>query len=287
MPSYAPTMTDVPARLGRPAIVAIAFAVVALLTSVIAVIVVMRRDRAPAPAQASAPTTIEHAPLASDVVKLKRDVVEKVTDDRGNVIGVKLEDETLRAALGLEPGDVITALNGRTIKREFDIYDAVLGTSMMDASIVYVEITRAEQPRLVRWKLDGDLRTARHDSKTTLYGTTNPFVKPRDPLIETITKIDNLHFEVPRATVERFAANPDPYARQARIVPAPAADGYRLYAVSPNSVFAALGLQSGDTIRSVNGGNPEEIFQHKDATELRIVVERRNRVQQTLVVTIK
>src|SRR5687767_10929725 len=111
MPSYAPTMADVQERagLGRPAIVAIAFAIVALLTSLVAVFVVMRRSDQPVaatPATAGA-VVIDHAPLAADVTKLKRDVVEKFGD------GVRLKDETLRTALGLEPGDVITAINGR------------------------------------------------------------------------------------------------------------------------------------------------------------------------------
>lgn len=158
MPSYAPTMADAQERsgLGRPAIVAIAFAIVALLTSLVAVFVVMRRgSETPAEPAASRAVVLEHAPLAADITKLKRDVVEKVPD------GVRLKDEGLRDALGLEAGDVVTAIGGRVIKREFDVYDAVLGLSMMDASIVYVELRRDDEPILVRWKVDGDLRAAR------------------------------------------------------------------------------------------------------------------------------
>ena len=290
MPSYAPTMADVQERsgLGRPAIVAIAFAIVALLTSLIAVFVVMRRSSEAPPAPAASKTAalvIDHAPLAADVTKLKRDVVEKVEK------GVRLKDEGLRSALGLEPGDVITAINGRAIKREFDVYDAVLGLSMMDASIVYVEIERETQPLLVRWRVDGDLRSARRDPiRRPTPVTPNPFTQPADPLIDTIRKVDDLKYEVPRATVDRFLANPDAYARQARIVPIVRSgrqEGYRFYLIAPGSLWATLGLASGDMIRTINGDNPDQFLEHKDATELKIVVARRTGIDETLVISIK
>src|SRR5215203_2458464 len=123
-------MADVPERagLGRPAVIAIGFAVVALLTSAIAVVVVVSRKPEPAPKQAGT-TAIDRTIDAAQVTKLKRDVVDKATDDKGSVIGVRIKEDGLRDALGLEVGDVITAIGGRAIKREFDVYDAVLGLS--------------------------------------------------------------------------------------------------------------------------------------------------------------
>ena len=99
-------MADVPKRagLGRPAVIAIGFAVVALVTSVIAVIVVMRRSASqPAIVAAASSARIDRTIDASEVTKLKRDVVEKAVDDRGEVIGVTVKDEPVRTALGLEP----------------------------------------------------------------------------------------------------------------------------------------------------------------------------------------
>jgi S1-C subfamily serine protease len=278
--------------LGRPAIVAIGFAVVALLTSVVAVIVVMRRD---APAASEEPMTKRvAAPLdrtleASELAKLKRDVVDKVTDDKGAVIGVRVKDEAVRAALGLERDDVITAINGRTIKREFDVYDAVLGMSMMDASVAYVELMRDDAPVLARWKLDGDLRAARRDSvrRTPYASTTNPFSSARDPLVDTIRKIDRLHYAVPRATIERFVANADTYARQARFVPSAVHAGYRIFVIAPGSPWATIGLQSGDTIVRVNGLHPDRYTELKDATELEIEVRRRMGIDETLRIDIQ
>ena len=307
MPSYARRMTDVTKRagLGRPAVIAIGFAVVALVTSVVAVIVVLRRPGEPAavidePARGVIDLNVE----AAAVTKLKRDLVEREVDGKGDFIGIRITDEALRVSLGLEPGDVIVALNGRTLKREFDVYDAVLGMSMMDASIVYVEIMREHAPVLVRWKLAGDLRSARRDPSTrrtsppsTTSPFSNPFTATPDPLVDSIRRIDALHYEVPRTTIDRLLANPDVYARQARIVPAMRngqPDGFKLYVISPGSLWMAIGLANGDTIRSVNGhdlSTPDKLVslyaRLKDATELQILVGRRSGGVETIVITVQ
>jgi type II secretory pathway component PulC len=294
-------MADLPKRagLGRPAVIAIGFAVVALVTSLIAVFVVMRRSSSePAVVVAPQSARIDRTIDANEVTKLKRDVVEKAVDGSGDVIGVKVKDDAVRTALGLEPDDVITAINGRAIKREFDVYDAVLGMSMMDASIVYVEIVRDKQPALVRWKLDGDLRQARNGPmRRPPTTTTNPFTAPPDPIVDSIRRIDALHYEVPRSTIDQLLAHPDQYARQARIVPSVRygqPDGFKLYAISTGSLWFAIGLANGDTIRSVNGhdlSTPDKALELytklKDATELRILVGRRGGIEETIVITIK
>lgn len=285
MPSYHQQMTE---RLGRPAVIAIGFAIVALLTSVVAVIVVMRRHAEPAFAETPAPA--ERVIEAKQILKLKRDVVEKVEG------GVRIKDEAMRTALGLEPGDVITAINGRLIEREFDVYDAVLGMSAMDASIVYVEVIRGKAPALVRWKLDGDLREARRDSVRPA-PLANPFTAPPDPLVDSIKRIDALHYTVPKSTVETILANPDTFSRQARIVPAIRTgqpDGFKLYAIRPGSLWSAIGLQNGDTIRAINGhdlSTPDKALKLyamlKDATELQIQVRRRDGTEEIIAIAIQ
>jgi type II secretory pathway component PulC len=247
---------------------------------------------------------IEKMVDAGDVTKLKRDVVERVTDDHGNVLGVKMKDESLRAALGLEPGDVITAIGGRAIKREFDVYDAVLGMSMMDASIVYVDVLREKKPTLVRWRLDGDLRSARRDPiarPRPLPGgvSPNPFLNPttaNDPLVDTVRKLDDLNYEVPRTTIDLILANPDFYARQARLVPSVhgSVDGFKLYAIQPGSLWAAIGVMNGDTLHAINGTeltSPDkalELFQKiRDANEIKLDVIRRGGSTETITVAVK
>jgi hypothetical protein len=306
VPCHHQRMADVQrAALGRPAIVAIGFAVVALVTSLVAVFVVMqRRSAAPAPTPlaAKAPAHDDKTIAAAEILRLKRDVVEKV-ETNGQFLGVKITDEPLRTAFGLGADDIVTAINGRAIKREFDVFDAVLGMSTMNASIVYVEVTRGGSSRLLRWSVDGELRTARRDPpnrRPNPYASPlggNPFTAARDPLVDSITRHDALHYTIPKASIDQLLANPDTFARQARIVPAITNGqplGFKLYAIRPNSLWLALGLASGDTLRSVNGialSTPDKALQLygtlKDATELQILVLRRTGIEETLVITIK
>src|SRR5262245_35772444 len=99
----------------RARVIAIGAAAVAVLTSLIAVFVVVLRS----PSAPDEPSTAGRV-AAVELVKLRRDSVEAVTED-GKVIGVKIVDDKIRTALGLEPTDVITNLSGRAIKREFDV----------------------------------------------------------------------------------------------------------------------------------------------------------------------
>ncbi|MDX2088797.1 MAG: hypothetical protein SFX73_13150 [Kofleriaceae bacterium] len=146
---------------GTTAKIAIALSLVAVVTVGMAVVVVATRD-APAAAQTEPPrsSTVprddeQHTVRAIDVVRLDRDNTEAV---RG---GIKVTDHALRGALVLEAGDVITSISGRSIERQFDVFDALAGASMMNATTLYIELERGGARKLVRWRLDGDLRAAR------------------------------------------------------------------------------------------------------------------------------
>jgi S1-C subfamily serine protease len=285
--------------------IAIGAAVVALLVSAAAAVVVVSRGngRPAAPSQAAEAAGSRRV-AAADVTKLKRDIVEKVSE-AGKVIGVKVTDAEVRAALGLGADDVITALSGRAIKREFDVYDAVLGMSMMDTSVVYVDLIRDKKPVLVRWQLDGELRSARRADTATSRSTGgalgNPFDinggtgTPPDPLLATIKRLDDFSYEVPRSTVDRLLASSSTYSRGARIIPAFRGgqnQGFKLYAIRPDSVFAAAGFNNGDTVRAVNGhelDSPDdalEIYQQiKDEKVWRFEIVRRGKAE-VLTITI-
>ncbi|MBA3458812.1 MAG: hypothetical protein H0T46_02545 [Deltaproteobacteria bacterium] len=278
---------------GRLPVIAISLAIVAVVLAGIATIVVATRG-APAAesravAQQSAPPDVRRV-AASDVVALERDAVEPVSA-RGAVVGVKVIDDQLRAVLGLGPTDVITAISGRPIRRQFDIYDVLVGAGMMNTTALFVEVLREDTPVLVRWDLDGDLRQARRPSSVGgLLGRRLPSVAPvRDPLLDTITQIDDHHFSVPRATLEQLAADPTRFAQNARVMPSTklgAANGIRLYVVRQTSVLYALGLRSIDTLHSVNGialtdpARLREVYEQvKSAATLRIELTRRGAVE--------
>ncbi len=71
-----------------------------------------------------------------------------------------------------------------------------------------------------------------------------------------VRKIDDTHYEIDRSLVDKILNDPNVIARSARIVPSikdGKADGFKMYAIRPNRVYARIGMQNGDTIHSING----------------------------------
>ncbi len=273
--------------------IAVSLAVVAVVTVMIALIVVVSRNpaRLARPAMINDSGPLKHRVPATMVVRLDRDTLESATDSSG-VAGVKVTDAELRTELGLEPTDIITAISGRAVKRQFDVYDALLGASTMNATSLYVDLIREGKPALLRWDLDGTLRAARTAATKQRPGIAFPAIGTSvpvasDPLIDTIKKLDDFRYEVPRSTVDAVVADPMMIARGARIVPAMKLgqpNGFKIYAVRPMSFYAAIGLVSGDTIRAINGHALDSPAASADLSDklkgvdsIRIDIERRGR----------
>ncbi len=284
----------------RLRVIALGFAGVAMVVAIAAAIIVVRRDDTSSDAhagRAQQQTALsDHTVAASEVVKLQRDAVEVVVEN-GSVKGVKLKDEALAKTLGLEPGDVIASISGRTITRDMDLYDVMFNVSMMNATTLYIEILRKGSPLLVRWRLDGSLKEARYANRgsplSSLYSATPP---APDPLLDTIEKIDDTHVKLPKATVDALLADPMAVAKGARVVPAiknGKPDGMKLYAIRPSSLYARLGLMNGDTITAVNGQDvsaPDKALEVytkvRDAGELKLDIMRRGQpVELTITIT--
>ena len=275
------------------------FAGVAMVFAVVAAIIVVRRDDTrsePHAGNAQQQTAVsDHTVAASEVTKLKSGVVETVVEN-GTVKGMKVTDEALAKTLGLEPGDVIASISGRSLTRDLDLYDAMFNVSMMNATTLYIEVLRAGSPVLLRWRLDGSLKEARYASRGTPLSSLYSAPPAPDPLLDTIEKIDDTHVKVPKATVDALFADPTSIAKGARVVPAiknGKADGFKLYAIRPSSVYARLGLMNGDTINAVNGEDvttPDKALEVytkvKNASELKLDISRRGRpVELTITIT--
>ena len=285
----------------RMRLVAVGAALVAMVFTLVAVIVVLTRDGHDAP-RANADVVTTHDVKAADVVRLRRDDVELVVE-KGTTKGLRIKDAALAKSLGLEPDDVITAMSGKPLTREMDSYDVITKLSLMNATTLYVEVSRKDKPLLLRWRLDGDLRQARYSATTSssLFGTypppstyTPPSYPPPsytdpdpaiDSLLDSIEKVDDSHYKIPRKVVDAVLANPMSIAKGARVVPAiknGQPDGFKLYAIRPSSVYAKLGLANGDTIHAVNGfelTSPDKALEVytklRDATELEFEITRR------------
>jgi general secretion pathway protein C len=90
---------------------------------------------------------------------------------------------------------------------------------------------------------------------------------------------------VERALVEKMLANTTMLATAARFVPSikdGKPNGFKLYAIRPNSIFGKIGLQNGDTIKGINGSEmttPDAALglytKLRNASHLSVQVERR------------
>ncbi len=91
---------------------------------------------------------------------------------------------------------------------------------------------------------------------------------------------------VERALVESLLTNTTSLAMAARFVPSMKdgkPNGFKLYAIRPNSIFGRIGLQNGDTIKGINGSDmttPDAALalysKLRSASHLSVAVERRN-----------
>lgn len=288
----------------RMRLVALGAALVAVVLTAVAVIVVLGRDSEPPPASAMkeepvAPV-IDRDVRATDVVRLQRNELEAVVES-GVAKGLRVKDPALAQALGLEDGDVITSISGRALTRETDSFSLFSKLTMLEATVLYVEVARKDRTTLLRWRLDGDLRQARYGSSSSNFGslgTYTPSYTPPpddpDPLFATIEKVSDNEYSVPRNTVDALLADPMKYSRQARIVPSMRngqPHGLKLYAIRPSSVFSKLGFSNGDTIHAINGfeiASPDKALEVytklKDTEHVTFELTRRGR---PVVLTIK
>jgi general secretion pathway protein C len=100
-----------------------------------------------------------------------------------------------------------------------------------------------------------------------------------------VKKIDETHYDIDRGLIDKILTDPTAAARAARIVPSikdGKPNGFKLYAIRPNSLFAKIGMQNGDTISSINGfdmSSPDKALEVytkvRSASNLSVSVVRR------------
>lgn len=114
---------------------------------------------------------------------------------------------------------------------------------------------------------------------------------PDDELAQSVAagvkKIDDTNYEISRGLVDKVLSNPMAVAKGARVVPSVKdgkANGFKLYAIRPGSVYAQIGLANGDTIHAINGfdlTSPDKALEVytkvKEATSLTVAVTRRGK----------
>jgi general secretion pathway protein C len=103
-----------------------------------------------------------------------------------------------------------------------------------------------------------------------------------------IRKTTENSYEVPRTVVDGALTNMSALATQARIVPSfknGVANGFKLFSIRPDSLYANIGVQNGDVIQRINGyeiNSPDkalEVYQKlRESSHITIELERNGRV---------
>ena len=100
-----------------------------------------------------------------------------------------------------------------------------------------------------------------------------------------VKQLSDNQYVVAKATINDNLSDLSKLATQARIVPSfknGVANGFKLFSIVPDSLYAKIGVQNGDVIRRINGyemNSPDkalEIYSKlRDANRIEIEIERR------------
>ncbi len=170
------------------------------------------------------------------------------------------------------------------------------GDEMPDAGKVvsirgrYMDFRNKSSRRLERVELLSEKAASK--PKTTPFKTTKrSSSKPKNELEklvdEGVKKTGDTSWDIEGSLVAKVLENPASVGRGARIVPSirnGKPNGFKLYAIRPNSVFAKIGLKNGDTIQAVNGFELttldaafEVYTKVKDANSIALKITRRGK----------
>jgi general secretion pathway protein C len=114
------------------------------------------------------------------------------------------------------------------------------------------------------------------------------FGGPAEPLdgdINRGVRCNGANCEIDRSLVDKLLQNTTMLATAARFVPSikdGRPNGFKLYAIRPSSIFGKIGLQNGDTVKTINGmemSSPDQALgvytKLRTASHLSVAVERR------------
>lgn len=155
----------------------------------------------------------------------------------------------------------------------------------------YVDFINSASSRKERISLLGEAPPPPPPPTTTVASTEPAPAGDGDDLTAAIDagikKIDDTTYEIDKSLVEKVLANPMAVAKGARVMPSSKngePNGFKLYAVRPNSVYSKLGFTNGDTINAINGmelnsmDRAMEVYAKvRDASSLQVVVTRRGK----------
>ena len=191
----------------------------------------------------------------------------------------------------VDPANFATILNTGTQKQgAYWVGDDIPGAGkVVEVHYKYVDFTNAGTGRKERVSLTGEVPPP-PPPPTTVAADTPPPADGDDmtaAIDAGIKKIDDTTYEIDRSLVDKVLANPMALAKGARVMPSSKngePNGFKLYAVRPNSVFSKLGFSNGDTLNGVNGmqlnsmDRAMEVYAKvRDASSIQVEVTRRGK----------
>jgi general secretion pathway protein C len=233
---------------------------------------------------------------------IPRPDVAKGDENEGKEIKTSLPIQLIATMLATDPDwsfAVIKDTQGREVENEqgqrtkvypFNIYSRGRKLEGHDATIDHVEERRVY------------LKVGEHLEYADLVGVTGPdrtlaSARPPTPgamgdasgadLKKGVRKVSETQYEIDRSLLEKVLGDTNAIARSARVVPSVSPkdgkpNGFKLYAIRPDSVYSTIGLQNGDTVSAINGqeiNSPEKAFELyaklRTASHLQLSIIRR------------
>ena len=215
-------------------------------------------------------------------VASKARIVPAIHD--GKPIGFKLfaiVPDSEFAAAGLQNGDLVRELNGFTLA-ELDKLGE-LWPRLQTAAALLLTIERRGLPVILEYRF-GDPSTV--VAQPASAAPSSESTSQSDPeLAKGIHKINETHFRLDAGVIDKMLVSPTQLATAARIIPAMKdgkPNGFKLFGVRPGGAYALLGMQNGDTLKTINGyslDSPDKALEAyaklRSASHYTVVLERR------------
>lgn len=223
----------------------------------------------PPPVPAAAPPAVSYAPLPRPVLSL---LATHVSDDPSRSFASLIEPST-RFSGGYLVGDRVPG-----------------GGVLASVHYQYVEIDYAGQVERLAFTSDADPASSNSSANSSPSAPSTPLAtltEEERAIAEGTRKVSDDHYEADRALVEQVMANPMGFLKKVRAVPAIVDGkpvGIKVYAITPNSLPAKLGLANGDTLQVINGfsltsasAGLDAYAQLREATSLELSLTRRGK----------
>ncbi|MCE9577661.1 MAG: hypothetical protein K8W52_31210 [Deltaproteobacteria bacterium] len=212
----------------------------------------------------------------------------------GTVVPTQLHLVLIATSVGSDPRySFATILNTDTQKQGgYFVGDDIPDTGpVKEIHFKYVDFENKALGRTERVGLFGEVPPPAPPPPVAVATGDKPPGDPDDEMAAAVAagvkKIDDSNYEISRDLVDKVLSNPMAVAKGARVVPSVKdgkANGFKLYAIRPSSVYAQIGLANGDTIHAINGfdlTSPDKALEVytkvKEATALTVQVTRRGK----------